>query len=60
MNSEEYADLIDWLDRLAESVRRDAAKRCRRRGSFTRSARIIYRGLTSFRPTFFRARVAGS
>jgi hypothetical protein len=59
MNSAEYADLIDRLDRLAESVRRDAAKRCRRRVSFARVARLFYRGLTPFRIAPFRARVAG-
>ena len=62
MNSPEYASLIAGLDRLAEAIRREAARR-RRREALMRRTYAILRALAApvrtARPNPLRPRVAG-
>jgi len=63
MNTPEYASLIAGLDRLAEAIRREAARR-RRREAIVGGTYAILRALAApvqtARPNLFRPRVAGN
>jgi hypothetical protein len=62
MHSPDYAKLIAGLDRLAEEIRRNVARRGRRRTAFARKVRAIRLALSYarlLRPTPIRLRAEG-
>jgi hypothetical protein len=62
MHSPDYAKLIAGLDRLAEEMRRNAARRGRRRAAFAGKVRAIRLALSYVRlsrPTPIRLRAGG-